>query len=356
MVSWTVSRTHYLTARCPSGGTQSGGLCLRNLAQEHRASSNGVDYSMELSIIIPAHNEEENVVALHRELRDVLGRLGKTHEILFVDDGSTDRTFEALQNLQASDPTVRVIKFRRNFGQTAALSAGFRHARGAVCITLDADLQNDPADIPRLLDALRGGFDCVSGWRKKREDPLSKRVISRGANLLRMLLVHDAIHDSGCTLKAYKREAVEHLDLYGEMHRFIPALSQARGFRVGEIVVRHRPRRRGRTHYRFSRVLRGFMDMLIVTFWLRYGTRPAHLIGGAGLLAFGVGVLIAAWLSVQKIAYGVPLAGRPLLLFAVLLIIFGTQFVMFGVLADIMMKIYYGSREESPYVIEKIIG
>lgn len=310
---------------------------------------------MELSIIVPAHNEEDNVRELYQELRGALRGLGKPFEIIFIDDGSTDRTFAALQELRASDDTVKLIKFRRNFGQTAALAAGFKHARGSICITLDADLQNDPADIAPLLQKIERGFDVVSGWRKKRRDTLSKRVISLGANTLRKMLVQDTIHDSGCTLKAYKSEVVKNLDLYGEMHRFIPAIVRARGFRVGEIIVHHRPRKAGKTHYHFSRVLKGFMDMLIVTFWMHYGTRPAHLIGGVGFFTFLVGFIVALGLSLQKIILGTPLSDRPLLLLAALLIIFGTQFVMFGVLADIMMKIYYKAKDEPPYLIEKII-
>ena len=310
---------------------------------------------MELSIIIPAHNEQENVRTLHEELRTVLRGLGKTFEILFVDDGSTDRTFDTLQELRAGDDMVKIIRFKRNFGQTAALAAGFKHAKGAICITLDADLQNDPADIPALLLKLGTGFDVVSGWRRKRRDTLSKRIISFGANALRKMLVQDSIHDSGCTLKAYKSEVVKNLDLYGEMHRFIPALAQARGFRVGETVVHHRPRKAGRTHYHLSRVLKGFMDMLIVTFWMHYGTRPAHLIGGVGFLTFLVGFIVALGLSLQKILFGTPLSDRPLLLLAALLIIFGTQFIMFGFLADILMKIYYKTKDEPPYLIEKIL-
>lgn len=311
---------------------------------------------MDLSIIIPAHNEQDNVRPLYNELRDVLEALGKKYEIIFVDDGSTDRTFDVLAELRKSDPTVTVIKFKRNFGQTAALAAGVKQASGTVVVSMDADLQNDPADIPLLLAKQKEGYDVVSGWRKKRQDTLSKRVISQGANLLRKVFVRDHIHDSGCTLKAYTKEAVKGLDLYGEMHRFIPALAQARGFSVGEVVVHHRPRLKGSTHYRLSRVLKGFMDMLIVAFWMHYGTRPAHLIGGAGFLAFASGFIIALWLSVQKLAYGVPLGDRPLLLLAALLIIFGTQFIMFGFLADILMKIYYKAKDEPPYFIEKILG
>ena len=311
---------------------------------------------MELSIIIPTHNEEGNVLLLHEELSAVLGSLGKTFEIIFIDDGSTDGTFLRLQEIHAKDSKVRIIKFKRNFGQTAALAAGFKHAKGSVCITLDADLQNDPADIPTLLQRLHTGFDVVSGWRKERKDSFSKRILSLGANVLRKMLIKDTIHDSGCTLKVYKSDAVKNLDLYGEMHRFIPALLEARGYRVGEAIVHHRRRRSGKTHYHLSRVLKGFMDMLIVTFWMHYGTRPAHLIGGIGFLTFLVGFFVALELSLQKILFGTPLSDRPLLLLAALLIIFGTQFIMFGFLADILMKIYYKTKDELPYSIEKVLS
>lgn len=311
---------------------------------------------MDLSIVIPAHNEEGNVTALHAELSRALSALKKNCEIIFIDDGSTDKTFEALRALAATDSRVRVIKFRKNFGQTAALDAGFKHAKGAIIVTMDADLQNDPADIAPLVHTLESGLDVVSGWRKHRCDPLSKRIISSGANVLRKIILHDTIHDSGCTLKAYRREAVEHLDLYGEMHRFIPALIEARGFRIGEYVVHHRARKTGVTKYRFSRVIKGFMDMLLIKFWMRYGTRPAHFFGGIGMTIGGVGFAIALILSVQKIFFAASLSNRPLLLLSVLMIVSGIQLVIFGFLADISVKLYYDSKGRRSYAIERMLN
>ena len=311
---------------------------------------------MDLSIIIPAHNEDENVTTLCRELTGVLSVLKKTYEIIFIDDGSTDRTFSILANLAKENGDVRVIKFRKNFGQTAALDAGFKAARGKTIIAMDADLQNDPADIAPLLQKIQQGFDVVSGWRRERQDSYSKRMISAGANLLRKILLHDTIHDSGCMLKAYRREAVEHLDLYGEMHRFIPALVEARGFRIGELVVHHRPRHAGVSKYRLSRVLKGFMDMLVIKFWMQYGTRPAHLFGGLGLASGSVGFCIALVLSIEKLLFGVSLSNRPLLLLAALLMIFGVQLVMFGFLADILTKVYYGLEKKRSYEIESTLN
>ena len=309
-----------------------------------------------ISVVIPAHNEAENILPLYEELCRALSALRKTYEIIFIDDGSTDATFDRLAALAASDGSVRVIRFRRNFGQTAAMDAGFKHARGSVIVTLDADLQNDPDDIEMLVQKLEQGFDVVSGWRKERRDPLSKRAISAGANLLRKIVLRDIIHDSGCTLKAYRREAVEHLSLYGEMHRFIPALVEARGFRVGEAVVRHRLRRFGTTKYRFSRVIKGFMDMLVIKFWMQYGTRPAHLFGGIGMGVGALGFIIALILSAEKLFLGASLSNRPLLLLSALLILFGTQLVIFGLLADIMVKVYYDSKERDAYSIERILN
>lgn len=310
---------------------------------------------MDISVIIPTYNEAPNVLPLHKELSSVLANLGRETEIIFIDDGSTDGTFEAMQEAHAKDPSIKIIKFKRNFGQTAAMDAGFKHASGSIIVTMDADLQNDPVEIPRLITKLEEGYDVVSGWRKNRKDNLSKRFLSAGANVLRKLLIRDSIHDSGCTLKAYRQKAIAGLDLYGEMHRFIPAIVHMRGGKITEIVVNHRPRTAGTTKYKLSRVLKGFMDMLVIKFWTEYGTRPAHLFGGVGLCTSALGFIIAVILSIQKIFFGAALSNRPLLLLAVLLLILGTQLIMFGFLADMMVKIYYRRGETSPYTIEEII-
>ena len=303
------------------------------------------DSQLEISVVVPAYNEQDNILPLIESVGAALD--GRHYEIIFIDDGSSDETFERLRS--CTDPRLRTIKFRRNFGQTAALDAGFKAARGRVIVPMDADLQNDPVDIPKLLEKLDEGFDVVSGWRRNRQDPLSKRLISRGANLLRKLLIHDTIHDSGCTLKAYRRDCFKGLDLYGEMHRFIPALLQWRGFRITELPVTHHERRHGQTKYNVFRVLKGFLDMIIVSFWMNYSARPIHLFGSIGVATTGLGFVCGLYLSIIKLM-GASIAGRPLLLLAVLLIIVGVEFIIFGVMSDILVKIYY--RDQPSYNIE----
>jgi len=303
------------------------------------------DSQLEISVVVPAYNEQDNILPLIESVGAALD--GRHYEIIFIDDGSSDETFERLRS--CTDPRLRTIKFRRNFGQTAALDAGFKAARGRVIVPMDADLQNDPVDIPKLLEKLDEGFDVVSGWRRNRQDPLSKRLISRGANLLRKLLIHDTIHDSGCTLKAYRRDCFKGLDLYGEMHRFIPALLQWRGFRITELPVTHHERRHGQTKYNVFRVLKGFLDMIIVSFWMNYSARPIHLFGSIGVATTGLGFVCGLYLTIIKLM-GASIAGRPLLLLAVLLIIVGVEFIIFGVMSDILVKIYY--RDQPSYNIE----
>lgn len=306
---------------------------------------------MDLSIVIPVYNEEENVEPVFRKNKEVLDRLKLDYEIIIIDDGSRDRTFPNL--LRIKDPRLKVIRFRRNFGQTAAMDAGFKAAKGKVIVSMDGDLQNDPEDIPRLLEKMKEGYDVVCGWRKHRRDPLLKHIVSRGANLLRKLIIHDRIHDSGCSLKAYKKECFDDLDLYGEMHRFIPALLEWKGFKVAELVVKHHPRQHGKTKYTMLRVMNGFLDMLVVKFWMQYSTRPIHLFGSLGILMALAGFLLGLYLSIQKILFGVSIGNRPLLLLSILLMILGVLFVMFGVLADILVKVYY--KDSKNYSIERVI-
>jgi len=308
---------------------------------------------MFLSIVIPTFNEQKNVALLYKHLKPVLLGLKKTFEIIFVDDGSRDRTFSELLKLRNMDSTVKIVRFRGNWGQTAAMDAGFKHARGRIIVSLDADLQNDPRDIPRLIQKLDQGFDVVSGWRKNRKDSLSKHVVSRGANLLRKVILNDRIHDSGCTLKVYRKECFQDLDLFGEMHRFIPALLEWRGFRVAELPVRHHPRKFGQTKYSLTRVFKGFLDMLVVKFWMQYSARPMHLFGFFGLVLSLFGSLIGAYLFVVRVFFNQSIGNRPLLLLAILSIILGFQFVIFGLLADIMVKVFY--RGHPNYSIKEIV-
>ncbi len=304
-----------------------------------------------ISVVIPAHNEERNIHPLYDSLTTVLNRAGYEFEIIIVDDGSTDATFRRLSEIHEKDDRLHAIRFRRNFGQTAALDAGFKAAKGSIIIAMDADLQNDPNDIPRLLEKLSQGYDVVSGWRYHRKDPLGKKIISKLANALRKSLTGERIHDSGCSLKAYRKECFDNMNLYGEMHRFIPALLLWRGFRIGEIKVLHHPRRFGKTKYGLGRIMHGFLDLLIVVFWQRYSTAPIQLFGGLGLLSFLVGGILSWYLFIQKFIFNVALSGRPALLLATLLVILGVQLMMFGVLADIAIKNYF--KDTPTYTIER---
>ena len=307
-----------------------------------------------LSIVIPLYNEEENISELHEEITLVMGRLKYKYEIIFVDDGSLDNTYDSLVAISKLDKNTKLIKFRKNFGQTAAFDAGIREASGSIIVTMDGDLQNDPSDIPILLNKLQEGYDVVSGWRFDRKDNFFKRIISRGANLLRRVIINDQINDSGCSLKAYTKECFDGLKLYGAMHRIMPALVQLKGFRIGEIKVNHRPRKYGQTKYSFVRTMNGFLDMLIVKFWMSFSTKPIHLFGGLGVISGVLGFCIASYLTYIKLFMGVPIANRPLLLLGALLIISGLILIVFGTLADILVKIYYKDNES--YSIDMIIN
>ncbi len=304
-----------------------------------------------VSVVIPAYNEERNIHPLYDGLIATLSRLPHDFEIIIIDDGSTDATFHQIKEIHEKDAHLRAIRFRRNFGQTAALDAGFKAARGDIIIAMDADLQNDPRDIPRLLEKLNQGYDVVSGWRYRRSDPLGKKIASKLANALRKSLTGERIHDSGCSLKAYRKECFENMNLYGEMHRFIPALLLWRGFHIGEIKVYHHPRRFGRTKYGLSRLMRGFFDLLIVKFWMQYSARPIHLFGGIGVLSFAFGVFCGILSIYLKIFQGQDLSETFLPVVAVLSIILGVQFFISGILADIAIKSYF--KDAPAYVIRE---
>ncbi len=307
----------------------------------------------DISIVVPAYNEAENLPVLHEEITAALKKLGRSYEIIVIDDGSTDDSYKTLLKIQQRDAHLVVIRFRRNFGQTAAMDAGFKQAQGAVIITMDADLQNDPADIGSLLEAMeQEKLDVVSGWRWQRKDPFGKRIVSRFANGVRKMLTGERIHDSGCTLKAFRRECFDGLDLQGEMHRFIPAIMMWRGFKVGEIKTNHRERKFGKTKYGVKRILRGFLDLLVVKFWMQYSASPIRLFGGMGLLMFFLGGVVGAYLTILKLLYQVSLSDRPLLLLAALLMILGVQLIMFGFLADILVKLFF--RGHPNYLIEAV--
>jgi len=302
------------------------------------------------SVIVPLFNEEKNVIKLHKDIILVMKSLKKNYEIIFVDDGSTDKTFENLKKLHP----LKIIKFRRNFGQSAALDAGIKHASGQVLITLDGDGQNDPNDIPNLLKKLDNKYDVVCGWRYKRHDSLSKRIISNTANFLGKFFVSPGIHDSGCTLRVYKKECFEDFDLYGEMHRMIPPLMKWRGFRITEVKVNHKPRKFGKTKYNFSRTLKGFLDMFEIWFWRKYENRPLHLFGGSGFVLSFLGIILGIYLAIQKIFFGYALSNKIWPLVAMTIFITGIQLFIFGLLADLTIKNRV-NKEKSFYRIKEIL-
>jgi len=288
-----------------------------------------------ISVVIPVHNEERSVALLLDELGSALEPLGRPWEAVFVDDGSDDGTFSALTRLHAAADNVRVVRLRRNFGKAAALQAGFEAAQGDVVVTIDGDLQDDPTEIPRLLAKLDEGFDLVSGWKTKRRDPWSRRIPSKVFNVVTGRLSGLRLHDLNCGLKAYRAEVLGGLRIYGELHRFIPVLAHYRGFRVAELPVNHRPREHGRSRYGMERYLRGFLDLLTVTFMGRYRHRPLHLFGGLGLVLGGAGSLVLVYMAVLKLG-GEAIGHRPLLTLGVLLVVVGMQFLSLGLLSELI--------------------
>lgn len=307
------------------------------------------------TIVIPVFNEEPNIVPLYKEIKPVMDNLGEKYEILFIDDGSSDGTFRVLKWIHEKDKNVKAIRLRKNFGQTAAISAGFDNAKGDIIITMDGDLQNSPRDIPNLLAKMDEGYDVVSGWRHQRQDPgFSKKIPSKLSNRLARRLTGLDLHDFGCTLKAYRKEAVSDIELYGETHRYIPALIAGYGFRIAEVKVEHRPRVSGDTKYSAKRLLRGFLDLLNIKFWSDYSTRPIHFFGRMGAISFIIGFLISIYKIIMRFAFNDPLEAGPLLIFSVLLIILGVQLIMFGFLGEIMTKMYYQGKRKT-YNIKEIL-
>jgi glycosyltransferase involved in cell wall biosynthesis len=311
----------------------------------------------ELSIVIPLFNEEENVEPLYAQLKEALESLKQSYEIIIVDDGSTDRSFGLLKGLQAQDKRLKVIRFRRNFGQTAAFAAGFEHARGQVVVTMDADLQNDPADIPRLLEKLEEGYDVVSGWRVERWKSawLTRRLPSVVANRLISQTTGVHLHDYGCSLKAYRSEVVKNINLYGELHRFIPAMASWMGVSVAEIPVHYRSRQFGQSKYGMSRTIKVILDLLTVRFLLSYSTRPIHIFGSLGLAMSGLGGILGLYLSVVKLALGQDIGSRPLLLLAILLMVLGVQMITMGLLGELVVRTYHESQGKRIYVVREIL-
>jgi glycosyltransferase involved in cell wall biosynthesis len=309
-----------------------------------------------VSIVIPLYNEEESIPHLYGAIKEVMDGTGRAYEIIFVDDGSRDKSFALLSELQKSDKRIVVVGFRRNFGQTAAMAAGFDYAEGEVIVTMDADLQNDPKDIPKLLEASKE-YDVVSGWRKNRKDKfLSRRLPSIIANWLISFVTGVALHDYGCTLKAYRSEVIKNIRLYGEMHRFIPAIANWVGATITEVETTHHPRKYGTSKYGISRTVRVILDLITVKFLQSFSTRPIHAFGPAGLLLSGIGFLMALYLSYEKIILGYDIGGRPLLLLAILLLIMGLQLVVMGLLGEMLARVYHESQGKSIYVVKRVLG
>jgi len=308
-----------------------------------------------ISVVIPLLNEEENIPILYDELIQVFKKVDYDYELLFIDDGSRDTSLKLLTELQEKDNHVVAVSFRKNFGQTAAMAAGFDYARGDIIITMDADLQNDPADIPMMLDKINEGYDVVTGWRYDRKDAfINRRLPSIIANKIISKTTGVNLHDYGCTLKAFRKEVIKNVKLYGEMHRFIPAIASGMGIDFTEVKVNHRPRRFGTSKYGISRTIRVVLDLLTVKFLLSYATRPIQIFGLLGLVSGGLGFLIALVMTFQRQFMGVPLADRPLLFLAVLLIFIGIQFISMGLIAELQARTYHESQNKPVYYVKNV--
>ena len=309
----------------------------------------------ELSVVIPIRNESPNIEALYVELTEALERWGRSYEVVAVDDGSTDDSFDRLAQCQQRDPRWRIIQFRRNFGQTAAFSAGFRHARGRIIATSDGDLQNDPRDLPDMIRRIEEGYDIVCGWRKQRKDAwLTRRLPSEMANKLISWSTGVKLHDYGCSLKVFRSDVVKPIKLYGEMHRFLPAIASEMGVKIAEVVVNHRARQHGLSKYGLSRTFRVVLDLLTVKFLLSYSTRPLQMFGLIGVPMGLLGFAIAAYLSYERLFGHESIGNRPLLLLAVLLMFSGIQLLTMGLLAEIMSRTYHESQDKPTYVIRDV--
>jgi glycosyltransferase involved in cell wall biosynthesis len=315
-----------------------------------------MEKNIDVSIVIPLYNEEGNVAELYRELKEVLNREKFFHEILLINDGSSDRTTQLISDLHGNDPCVTVINFRRNFGQTAAMSAGFDYAQGKVIITMDGDLQNDPADIPLLLAKVAEGYDVVTGWRFARKDPfLNRKLPSMIANKVISTITGVHLHDYGCTLKAFKREITQNIKLYGEMHRFIPAIASGMGAAIAEVKVNHRARKYGTSKYGISRTVRVILDLVTVKFLLSYANRPLHVFGLIGMISSSMGAFLLVLLAIQRQLYRIPMGDRPMLMMAVLLIFIGVQFVTIGLISEIQVRTYHESQNKPIYYVKNIL-
>ena len=311
--------------------------------------------SPEVSVVVPLLDEQDNIGPLYEQITQTLAG-EHSYEIIFVDDGSVDESFAVLEKLQKADAKVRVIRFRRNFGQTAAMAAGFAHARGQIIIAMDADLQNDPADIPKMIEKLDEGFDVVSGWRKIRHDNALTRLLpSKMANWLISRITGVKLHDYGCTLKAYRKEVLAETKLYGEMHRFIPALASWSGAEIAEMVVNHRPRTAGVAKYGLARTWKVLLDLITVKFLGSFSTKPIYIFGSLGLLSAAGSMLFGLSVIYQKLSHGTDMSGNPLLILTAVFIIATIQFILMGLLAELLVRTYHESQNRPTYVIKEIL-
>lgn len=309
---------------------------------------------MKVSIVIPIFNEEDNIPLLYEKIKKALNNMNNKYEIIFVDDGSSDNSLSLLKKIQSSDPTVVVIALRKNFGQTAAFAAGFDNATGDLIVTIDGDLQNDPDDIPKIVEIAKD-YDVVSGWRKDRKDPfISRRLPSIIANWLISKVTGVHLHDYGCSLKAYKRDVLKNINLYGEMHRFIPAIASQYGVKIKEVVTKHHPRLYGKSKYGISRTFKVILDLIMVKFFQSFFTKPLRAFGSSGLLSFFIGFLLALKLTFEKFMHHKDIGGRPLLILSVLLIIVGIQMIAMGILGEFLVRIYFETQKKPIYFIRDI--
>lgn len=312
---------------------------------------------MDLSVVIPVYNEAENVEPLHEEVHGVLKGAGLDYEVIFIDDGSKDDTFAILERLAAKEPRSVLVRFRRNFGQTAAMSAGFDMALGRVVVTMDGDRQNDPADIPTLLAKIDEGYDIAAGWRHDRQDAyLNRKLPSKIANGLISRITGVELHDYGCTLKAFRQEVVRGIRLYGEMHRFIPAIASHMGVRIAEVPVNHRPRTAGKTKYGIGRTPRVLLDLITVKFLLSYSTRPIQIFGRWGLISGALGFLLGLYYTFLKLFFSEPMWGKPGVILAVLLMLVGVQLISIGLLGELQVRTYYETQAKPIYTVLKVVG
>lgn len=312
--------------------------------------------AVDLSIVIPIYNERESIGKLYENLNEALSKMNLKYEVLLIDDGSIDGTFNELLKIHRKNRLFKIIRFRKNFGQTSAISAGFNYAEGEVVITLDADLQNDPQDIPVLLSKMNEGYDIVSGWRKNRKDKaVTRRFPSIIANKIISKLTGVHLHDYGCTLKAYKKEVVKNINLYGEMHRYIPAIASWMGVKVAEVPVMHHSRRYGKSKYGVSRTIKVILDIITVKFLLSYSQSPIQIFGLLGLSSGLFGFIVTAYLIIMRLFFNQPLADRPLFILSIFMIFIGVQLITIGLLAEVLIRVYHKVQDRDTYVIKDII-